>query len=318
MDKLRAMQTFVCIADAGSLTAAARILSSSLPAVVRTLAALEAHLGVRLFNRTTRRISLTVEGRDYIAQCRQLLAGIEEAEAALSRESTEPSGLLTITAPVLFGQMHIAPLVTQFVQRYPKLSCRLLLLDRVADLVEEGIDVGIRIGELADSSLVVRALGEIRRVVIASPEFLRNHGTPEHPRTLLTANCVRFIGTGTPLWTFREGKRQFTLPVKGNLEFNHIAPAVEACVAGLGFGMFMSYQVAPYVADRRLICILEEFELPPRPVSIVYPHAHLLPLRSRVFVDWIKHHLRLKEPTGTTHLNKTQVLKGSLSSTKKR
>lgn len=297
MDKLRAMQTFVAIADEGSLTSAARTLGSSLPAVVRTLAALESHLGVRLFNRTTRRISLTAEGRDYMVSCRQLLAGIDEAEAALSSEGTEPVGALSITAPVLFGQMYVAPLVTRFVQRYPQVRCSVLLLDRVIDLVEEGIDVGIRIGELADSSLVAQQLGDLRRMVVASPDYLRRHGKPKDPRDLLTANCVRFVGTTAPWWTFYEGKRKFNLSVSGNIEFNHAAPAVEACVAGLGFGMFISYQVAPYLADRRLVAVLEDFEPPPRPINVVYPHARLLPARTRALVDLIKQELLPKKPT---------------------
>jgi DNA-binding transcriptional LysR family regulator len=300
MDKLRAMQTFVAIADVGSLTAAARLLDSSLPVVVRTLASLETHLGVRLFNRTTRRISLTAEGRDYLASCRLLLTGIHEAEAALNKESTEPIGALTITAPVLFGQMYVAPLVTRFVQNYPQVRCKLLLLDRVIDLVEEGVDVGIRIGTLADSSLVAQQIGELRRMVVASPDYLRRHGKPKHPRDLLTANCVRFVGTTAPWWTFHEGKRQFNLSVSGNLEFNHAAPAVEACAAGLGFGMFISYQVAPYIADHRLVAVLEDFEPPPRPINVVYPHARLLPARTRALVDYFKQELLPKKPTDPT------------------
>ncbi|MCF8177470.1 MAG: LysR family transcriptional regulator [Sulfuritalea sp.] len=314
MDRLRAMQTFVAIADAGSLTSAARVLGASLPAVVRTLAALEAHLGVRLFNRTTRRLSLTTEGRSHIASCRQLLAGIDEAEAALRRENTEPAGALTITAPVLFGQMYIAPLVTRFVQRYPKVTCRLLLLDRLVDLVDEGIDVGIRIGELADSSLVARTLGEISRIVVASPDYLNQRGIPKHPRDLLDANCVRFIGATAPWWTFLDGKRKFTLSVTGNLEFNHAAPAVEACAAGLGFGMFISYQAAPYLADGRLVRVLENFEPSPRSISVVYPHARLLPTRTRVFVDWIRKELLLKEMTPTPRQHRSKPAKKSRSS----
>ncbi len=296
MDKLKAMQTFVRIADEGSLTAAARALGSSLPAVVRTLAALETQLGTRLFNRTTRRIALTAEGRDYLLSCRRLLAGIEEAESALNGEGKEPFGPIRITAPVLFGQMYVAPIVTRFVQRHPGVRCSVLLLDRIVDLVEEGIDVGIRIGELNDSSLVAQTLGNVRRVVVASPAYLRRHGTPSHPRELLQANCVRFTGNTVPEWTFHDGRRKLVLPVTGNLDFNHVAPAVDACVAGLGVGMFISYQVAPHLAARRLVTLLEDFEPPPRPVSVVYPHARLLPARTRAFVDWLKQELRLASP----------------------
>jgi DNA-binding transcriptional LysR family regulator len=288
MDKLKAMQTFVHIADQGSLTAAARSRDSSLPAVVRTLAALEADLGVRLFHRTTRRISLTEEGKRYLENCRQVLAAVEEAEAALSADAAEPAGQLTVTAPVLFGQMYVAPAVMRFVQRFERMRCSLVLLDRVVNLLDEGMDAGIRIGELEDSSLVAQPLGSLRRVVVASPAYLARHGVPRHPKELLQANCVRFLGSSGPWWTFHEAGRAFTVPVTGNLDFNHNAPVLEACLAGMGFGMFISYQVAPYLARKKLQLVLQAFEPPPRPVSVVYPHARMLPARTKAFIDFIK------------------------------
>ena len=296
MDKLKAMHTFMRIADAGSLTAAARALDYSLPAVVRSLAALEAHLGVRLFNRTTRRISLTEEGKHYLENCRQLLTAVEDAEAALTAEAAEPAGNLVITAPVLFGQMYVAPAVTRFVQRYDKMRCNVVLLDRIANLLEEGIDVGIRIGQLEDSSLIAQPLGSVRRMVVASPGYLRHHPLPKHPRDLLKANCVRFSAATVPGWTFHDGSKKFNVAITGNLDFNHIAPAIEACAAGLGFGMFISYQVAPYLKQKRLKIVLERFEPPPRPISVVYPHARLLPTRTRVFVEWIRQELQGLKP----------------------
>ncbi len=288
MDKLKAMQTFVHIADEGSLTAAARSRNASLPAVVRTLAALEAHLGVRLFHRTTRRISLTEEGKHYLENCRQVLAAVDDAEAALSADAAEPAGQLTLTAPVLFGQMYVAPAVMRFVQRFERLRCSLVLLDRVVNLLEEGMDAGIRIGPLEDSSLVAQPLGSLRRVVVASPAYLRRHGVPQHPKDLLKANCVRFLGSSGPWWTFHENGRAFTVPVTGNLDFNHNAPVLDACLADMGFGMFISYQVAPYLAQEKLQLVLETFEPPPRPISVVYPHARMLPARTRAFIDFIK------------------------------
>ncbi len=288
MDKFKAMQTFVRIADAGSLTAAARDGGSSLPAVVRSLAAYEAHLGVRLFNRTTRRISLTEEGRQHLDNCREVLAALEASEATLSAGAGEPAGHLTITAPVLFGQMWVAPAVTRFVRQHEKMRCSVVLLDRVVNLLEEGIDVGIRIGALEDSSLVALPLGQIRRVVVAHPAYLRKHGVPRHPRELQRANCIRMIA-GKPTWgDFQENGRAFRLPVSGNLEFNHVLPAVEACADGAGFGMFFSYQVAPFIAQKRLKVVLEKFERPPLPISVVYPHARLLPARTRLFIDWVR------------------------------
>ncbi len=294
MDKLRAMQTFVQIADQGSLTAAAHVLGSSLPAVVRALAAYEALLGVRLFNRTTRRISLTDEGRRHLDSCRQVLAAVDESEAALSAESRAPVGHLNVTAPVLFGQMYVAPAITRFVQAHPGMRCSVVMLDRMVNLLEEGLDVGVRIGPLDDSSLVALPLGQIRRVVVASPALLRRQGTPQHPRELLGANCLRVAsGVAPPGWgPFRDGAKTLRLAVTGNLDFNHVLPAVQACVAGAGFGHFFSYQVAPYVAQKQLRIVLESFEPPPRPISLVYPHARLLPMRTRVFIDWMREELK--------------------------
>ncbi|HSV51335.1 MAG TPA: LysR family transcriptional regulator [Burkholderiaceae bacterium] len=292
MDKLKAIQVFVQIAEQGSLTKAARALSSSLPAVVRSLATLEAHLGVRLFHRTTRRISLTEEGKRYLESCHHVLAAVDEADGTLAADAREPAGRLTITAPVLFGHMHVAPAVTRFLQRYDKMHCSVLLYDRVVNLPEEGIDVGIRISPLEDSSLVALPLGRIRRVVAASPDYLRRFGMPQHPNDLRGANCVRNSAGSAPGWAFHEKGRAFNVPVKGNLEFNHMAPSLEACAAGMGFGQFFSYQVAPFLRQRRLALVLEAFEAPARPVSVVYPHARLLPTRTRVFIDWMRQELQ--------------------------
>ncbi|WP_150557931.1 LysR family transcriptional regulator [Pandoraea bronchicola] len=292
MDKLRAMQTFVAIVDQGSLSAAARILDASLPAVVRTLAALETALDVRLLNRTTRRIALTEEGRTYLDTCRQILSEIQEAEARLAARHEAPTGTLVVTAPVLFGQLHVAPALYRFLRAYPAVKCRLLLNDRVVNLWEEGIDVGIRISPLEDSSLVAQGIGAIRRVVVASPECLAEQGEVRHPRELIGKNCIRAYGGGFGQWRFWEGGREFAVPVDGNLEISHGNTAVEACIDGIGYGCFLSYQVAAPLASGRLVRVLKDYEGPARPVSIVYPHARLLPSRTRAFVDWMKRELR--------------------------
>lgn len=288
MDKLKAMQTVVSIADQGSLTAAAQAMDCSLPSVVRTLAALESHLGVRLFNRTTRSISPTESGRYYIESCRHLLSSIEDTEIALNSDVGEPGGLLTVTAPVQLGQMYIAPAVTRFLRHYPKIRIKLLLHDRVINLVEENIDVGIRIGTLEDSSLIAQVIGEVNRVVVASPEYIRLHGEPAHPRDLLTANCIRFTGSSAYAWGFQEHNRDFNVPVTGNFELNQISPTIDACLDGLGFGMFISYQVKEHIKQQRLKVVLKSFEQIPHPVNIVYPSKRQLPARTKVFVEWIK------------------------------
>jgi len=285
MDKLKAIRTFVQIADDGSLTAAARTLEMSLPAVVRSLAALEAELGVRLFQRTTRRLALTPEGLLYLARCRDVLSAVGEADASLVDVGRAPRGPLTITAPVLLGQRVVADFVVRFAQANPDIRCSVRLLDRVVNLVDEGMDVGIRIGALADSSLVALRLGEVRHVVVASPAFLRRHGEPQHPGALREHPCVRLDGPGRPGWAFQDGGRRLHVSVDGPLAFNHAGAALRACEQGAGFGQFYAYQVDEAVRARRLRVVLEAFEPARLPVSIVYPSARLLPARTRAFVD---------------------------------
>jgi DNA-binding transcriptional LysR family regulator len=292
VDKLRAMAAFVRIVEAGSLTAAAEALGVSGPSVVRQLAALERALDVRLLNRTTRRIALTEEGRDYYERCKRILADLEEAEAAAGDRRGAPRGLLRITAPVLFGRMHVTPLAAAFVGAHPGVTVDFLLVDRVVNLVEEGLDLGVRIGALADSSLVAAPLGEVRRVVCASPGYLARAGAPRAPHELRDHACLRFSGLGsTHEWTFVVAGRRVSVPVAGPLSGNQAEPLVEACADGLGIGMFLSYQVAPLVAAGRLRPLLAECCPPPVPVSAVYPHAKLLPARTRRFVDWLRERL---------------------------
>lgn len=287
MDKLKAMQTFVQIADHGGLSAAARASGASLPAVVRSLAAYEACLGVRLFNRSTRRVVLTEEGRTHLQHCRQVLGVVAEGEQALKQGAADAAGRITVTAPVLFGQLHVAAAVARFVRQYPRMQCRVVLLDRVVDLLEEGFDLGVRIGHLEDSSLVVRPLGTIRRLVVVSPSCLREQGRPEHPRDLQAAQCIRRMDRKSSWGPFLENGRRFDIQVDGSLEFNHNAPAIEACVAGAGFGQFFSYQVSRQLREGSLVEVLQAFAEPPYPLQLVYPHARLLPLRARLLVDWL-------------------------------
>lgn len=293
MDKLTAMRGFVEIVDRGSLTAAATALDRSLPTMVRNLAALEAELGVRLLRRTTRRMSLTPEGSAYLERCRRILADIEEAEAALDPGQREPRGRLRMTAPVRFGEMQVAPAVVEFLGRFPRVQVELLLLDRVADLVDEGIDLALRIGHLADSSLVAVPVGQVRRVVCASPALLQATGIPDRPEALAGHPCVAFRGIAPgDRWRFREGEREVPVEVGGGFACNQVTAALEACAAGLGFGMFLSYQVEPAVREGRLQVVLREFEPPPLPVSLVHADARLVSHRLRTFLDWMTRRLR--------------------------
>lgn len=286
MDKLHAMTVFVRIVDDGSLTRAAATLGTSLPSVVRTLATLEQSLGVRLLNRTTRRLHLTDEGTQYLAQCRAILSAVREAEAGLAARRTEPQGRIAVTAPVQFGRRYVAPLVDRYLALHPATTAQLLLLDRQVDVVQEGIDVGVRIGVLADSSLVAIPVGTLRRVVCASPAYLRRHGTPQVPADLRGHVAVRFVGlTPGAHWRLRDKRRTVDVAVPARLECNQVDAAVAACEDGVGLGMFLSYQVAAAVAAKRLRYVLEAFELPPVPVHVIYPHARLPSATVRAFVD---------------------------------
>jgi DNA-binding transcriptional LysR family regulator len=296
MDKLEAMATFVAIVDHGSLTAAANATGRSLPTVVRVLAALEESLGTRLLRRTTRRMSLTAEGQSYLERCRRILTDVEEAELSVVRGQSEPRGAIRMTAPVLFGQMHVAPALTDFLRRFTGVQVELLLLDRVVNLVEEGIDLAVRIAHLADSSMIAVPVGHVRRVVCASPALLRAEDTPEHPRQLAERPCVRFRGISAgDSWTFQEAGRELSVKVAGSFTCNQAAAAAEACAEGLGFGLFLSYQIEPLVREKRLAIVLRAFEPPAIPVSLVYPEARLISTRLRALLDWMKEALGERE-----------------------
>ncbi len=289
MDRLAAMQTFVSIVDAGSLTGAAQALGKALPTVVRSLGLLEEHLGVRLLHRTTRRMSLTAEGRTYLERCRQILGDVAEAEAVLSQDRVQLAGEIRVTAPVLFGQLRVAPAITEFLEEHPRVRIELVLLDRVADLIDEGFDVGVRIARLEDSSLVSSRIGEVRRVVVASPALLDRVGEPKHPKELAGVPTVGLSGVvAAASWSFDDRGKRLVIPVRGALTTNHVQAGIDACARGLGFGRFLSYQVEARVEAGELRIVLGEFEPAPTPVHVVLPHGRLLSARTRALVDWLK------------------------------
>ena len=299
MNKLHAMSTFVHICDYGSLTKAADAMNTSLPTVVRTLAALEAHLDTRLLNRTTRKITLTEEGKSYLQRCRGILMDIDEAELELSAQQSKPSGKLTVTASVNFGNQHISPLVNQFLKRHEQIKIDLLLMDKNINLVEEGIDVAIRIGPLSDSSMVAKTVGHVRRVICATPKFLNAHPAIKHPKDLLKLPCVRF----SPLshggnWNFYEGKKVHSIAIDGPLYCTQVSSMRQAVLDDIGLGIFLSYQVDAQIASGELQTVLVDYEPAPLPVSVVYSHAKLMSTRVRTFVDWITLKLReqMREP----------------------
>lgn len=285
MDKLRSMEVFTRVVEHGSLTAAADALGLSPPAVVRALAALEQALGARLLHRTTRRQSLSDEGREYYARCKRVLAEVEEADALLSSRRTAPQGRLRVTAPVMYGRLHVAPVITAFAARHPQVEVELLLLDRVVDLVEEGIDAAVRIGHLPDSTLVARRLGETRRVLCGTPEFIARSGLPQAPADLAHTPAILFSGLSpTDEWVFA-GKTPLRVPVKPRLRSNQIDVAIDACLAGLGLAQFLSYQVEPLITAGKLVPVLDSHAPATLPIHIVYPSARLLSANLRALLE---------------------------------
>ncbi len=297
MDKFKRMQAFVRIVEGGSLTAAAASLDVSQPSIVRLLAALETDLGVRLLNRTTRRMALTDEGREFYERCRAILGAVEETEARLKSRRAEPKGRLRITAPVVFGRMIVAPVVTEFLVRHPAVQVDLLLLDRVVDLLEEGIDAAVRLARLQDSSLVAVPIGQTRRVIVGSPALIRRLGKPTSAHDLARAPCVSIVGLASAdEWTFDRPGRPLRVKVSTVFSTNQADAGLTACIAGLGWGRFLSYQVHDALRDGSVKQVLAEEDGGPIPAQIVYPSSRLLSANLRAFLDFAVPRLRKRVP----------------------
>jgi DNA-binding transcriptional LysR family regulator len=296
MDRVAAMTTFVKVVEAGSLSAAARSLDLSLPSVSRQLDGLEEHLGTRLLVRTTRHLTLTEGGRSYYDNAKRILAAIEEAETTLSAQHATPSGHLIVSATVLFGSLHLAPLLPEFLERYPKLSVDLLLFDRIVNLVEEGIDVAVRPGSLEDSSLIARKLGAFRRVVCAAPSYLQRRGEPTRPQDLENHDCVMFtlLDSGRE-WHFRTEAGDINVPVNGRLRTNNHGTTVTAALGGAGLVLAPSWMVRDHILAGRLIPVLQGFEPPEIEVHALFPHLRLIPAKVRAFTDFVAERCVIKE-----------------------
>jgi DNA-binding transcriptional LysR family regulator len=286
MDRLDAMAAFAAVADRNGFAAAARHLGLSPPAVTRLIAALEERLGVALLRRTTRSVTLTDAGTRYLDRVRRILAETEEAESAAQAEQATPSGRLVVSAPLTFGRIHIGPLMADYLKRYPQVSGELMLSDRFVNLVDDGIDVALRIGELADSSLIARRAGLTRRVVVASPRYLAERGTPETPNDLDGHDIIRFAGAGGAVdWRFvRDGTEQRVMLPSRYLT-NSADSAIWYAAQGGGLAMVLAYQAADAVAAGTLAIVLQPFERPALPVQFVYPTSRLLSSKVRAFID---------------------------------
>jgi DNA-binding transcriptional LysR family regulator len=291
MDRLDAMRAFVLALDEGSLAAAGRRLGRSPPAMTRAIAALETQIGTMLFERKTRIIRLTEAGERYAAVARRILAELDEINLLAAGEAAQPRGLLTVTAPVVAGAEILRPSVDDYLDAYPQVSARLLLLDRFVNLVEEGIDVALRIGQLSDSALVAMRVGSVRRVVCAAPAYLKRHARVRAPGDLAEHRIISLAETRqAENWSFaprssRAGARVVRLSPR--LLVNNIAAAKASALAGKGVARLLSYQVAEEVRDGRLAILLEKFEPAPMPVHLVAPRDRLAMPKTRAFVDFV-------------------------------
>ena len=288
MDRIDAMLAFVTVADLQGFAPAARKLKLSPPAVTRLIAALEQRLGVRLLQRTTRRVALTDVGARYLERIRRILADIEEAERAAEGESARPSGQLVVSAPLGFGRLHVSRVMSAYLKRYPEVSGELRLEDRMVSLVEDGIDLAVRIGELGDSSLVARHVGEMRRIVVASPAYLKARGEPRRPGDIASHDTIQFGSTaGLSDWRFRDGGEEVRISYAPRLLTNSSDAAIDYAEAGGGLTRVLAYQAAASLKAGRLKIVLEKFELPASPIHIVYPTSRLLSAKVRTFIDLV-------------------------------
>ena len=295
-DRLDALTIFVAVAEQQSFGEAARQLGRSPASVTRAIAALEERLQTRLFNRTTRSIALTDAGTRYLEACRRLIAAYDELEVVNLGERVEPRGWISVTAPTMFGRLHVLPLVRSFLDNYPQVDLRLLLLDRVVSLVDEGLDLAVRIGQLPDSSLRAIRVGQVRRVVCATPEYIAGHGVPRTPRDLGSHSLVACTAV-TPIpdrWSFHAPGGVISVPVTPRLVVNTTAAAVDAALDHLGLTCIRSYQAEPHAAAGRLQIVLVEYEPPPAPIHIVHPEGRHLPAKIRLFLDYATEGLRRK------------------------
>jgi DNA-binding transcriptional LysR family regulator len=287
MDRIDAMATLIAAVDGGSLSAASRARGMPLATVSRKVSELEAHLRTQLLVRTSRRLSLTEAGRAYVAASRRILDEIDDAERAASGEYSAPRGELTITAPIMFGKLHVEPVVLDFLKAYPDIRARLVFADRVVNLIDDHIDVAIRVGELPDSNMVATRLGSVGWVTCASPAYLEARGEPETPEALVEHDCIMFEGIySTNLWSFRRGKTSAVIPIRPRLAVNTADAAIAAAAASAGITRVLSYQVRSGVADGALRLVLRPFEPEPLPVHLVYASQSLLPLKLRAFLDF--------------------------------
>jgi DNA-binding transcriptional LysR family regulator len=288
MDRIDAMQAFVLVADLKGFAPAARKLGLSASGVTRLIAALEDRVGARLLQRTTRSVMLTDVGMRYLERIRRILADVEEAEASAQAERIEPSGRLIVSAPIGFGRIHVTPLISTYLKRYPEVAGELRLSDRIINLVEDGVDCAVRIGHLADSSLVARGVGDMRRIVVAANDYLARRGEPQTPAAIASHDTIQFGATAAaPEWRFVEGGADIRVACTPRFTTNSADAAIWHAEQGGGLTRVLAYQAAEAIGKGRLRIVLADFEQPPLPIHIVYPTSRLLSAKVRTFIDLV-------------------------------
>lgn len=293
MDRLHLMEVFVAVAEEESFAGGSRRLGMSPPAVTRAIAALEARLAVKLLSRTTRHVRVTEAGQRYLDDARRIIADVNEADEATAGIQGTPRGHLAVTAPVLFGKMFVMPGIVDYLQRYPDMAVSAIFLDRVVNLLEEGLDAGVRIGELPDSSMKAIKVGQVRRVVCAAPAYLAQHGAPQAPSDLQFHTVIAAVSVSAAVdWKFLHQGENITAKVKPRLTVSSNDGAIEAVRAGFGISRLMSYQIAPLIASGELVPLLSQFETPRLPVSVVHREGRYASAKVRSFVDLMVARLR--------------------------
>jgi DNA-binding transcriptional LysR family regulator len=288
MDRIDAMQAFVLVADLKGFAPAARKLGLSASGVTRLIAALEDRVGARLLQRTTRSVMLTDVGMRYLERIRRILADVEEAEASAQAERIEPSGRLIVSAPIGFGRIHVTPLISTYLKRYSEVAGELRLSDRIINLVEDGVDCAVRIGHLADSSLVARTVGDMRRIVVASNDYLARRGEPQTPAAIASHDTIQFGAiSAVPEWRFVEGGAEIRVACTPRFTTNSADAAIWHAEQGGGLTRVLAYQAAEAIGKGRLKIVLGDFEQPPLPIHIVYPTSRLLSAKVRTFIDLV-------------------------------
>jgi DNA-binding transcriptional LysR family regulator len=288
MDRIDAMQAFVTVADLKGFAPAARKLGMSPSGVTRLIAALEERLGARLLQRTTRQVALTDAGARYLERARRILSDVEEAESAAEGERTRPGGRLVVSAPNGFGRLHVSPVVSAYLQRYPEVSADLRLSDRMINLVEEGVDLAVRIGHLPDSTLVARHVGEMQRIVVASPDYLKRRGEPRTPEAIAEHDTIHFGAmTAEPEWRFVADDREVSVSRTPRFTSNSADAAIQYAESGGGLTRVLAYQAAASLKAGRLRMVLDAYAPPALPIHVVYPTSRLLSAKVRTFIDLV-------------------------------